>query len=310
MTRSGQTHAKSPIKEIALQELRIARTNRMAMLLLAIFAGMMLLSGFIGWTAHRTVTAVYEEILREGATAAPNPFSSQNPLDLMQNTVIYVILIGALLAIILGVHSGLGDRKAGVIDLIFSRPLTKSQYVMGKLLGMQLLMAMIMVFAGLVSWTVVLLVAGKALNFTETLSLAGFLVSAWLFLLPFNCLGLVFGAGARRESSALLMPILAWVFLTFVMPQLGTAEHPVALLNPVAAQPAAQGDFFQINRAALQPLSLTDRFKDLSAILLHLGDGGSSLKLDLLMLGTAGLLGCGAAIYLVKRDSLRGRLYE
>ena len=301
---------KKPVAIIAAQELRVARTSRLAMLLLAIFVGMVLLSGFIGWAAHRTVTGVYDEVLRQGATSAPNPFASQNPLELMKNTVIYVILIGALLAVLLGVQSSLGDRKAGVVDLLFSRPLTIRQYVMGKLLGMQLLMAMVLVGAGVISWVTILLAGGRTLNFSETLSLAGFLLIAWMFLLPFNCLGLLFGAGSRRESSALLMPILAWVLLTFMLPQLGTAEHPVALLNPVVSQPAAQGTFFEINRVVLKPISLTDRFKDLSASLLHLGDGAASPWFDLLMLAAAGLLGCCAAIFLVKRKGLRRRLYE
>ena len=310
MKRTGSFTKNNPMTVIAVHELRIAFTNRLAMLLLAIFVGMVLLSGFIGWATHQTVTDVYNETVREGATSAPNPFSAQQPLELMKNTVIYVVLIGALLAIVLGVQSGLADRQAGVIDMIFSKPLTGRQYVMGKLLGMQWLMAMILACAGLISWGAVVLISGRATDPAETISLAGFLVLAWLFLLPFNCLGFICGAVSRRESGALLAPILAWVVLTFVMPQLGTAEHPVALLNPVPAQLAAQGSFFEMNRAVLRPLSLSDRFKDISASLLHLGDVGASPWLDLIVLTAAGMLGCAAVLYLVKREALRRPLYE
>lgn len=310
MNKSDPHSGKNPVLAIAFQELRLARTNRLAMLLLAIFVGMVLLSGFIGWATHQTVTDVYNETVREGATSAPNPFSSQEPLELMKNTVIYVVLIGTLLAIVLGVQSGLADRKAGVIDMIFSRQLRGRQYVIGKLLGMQFLMAMIIACAGAISWAAILLISGRALDTAEALSLAGFLMLAWLFLLPFNCIGLACGSVGRRESGALLAPMLAWVILTFVMPQLGTAEHPVALLNPVAAQPTAPGSFFDINRTVLKPLSLTERFKDLSSSLLHLGGGGASPWLDLFMLAAAGLLGCLTALYMVKRDALRRPLYE
>ena len=295
---------------IAGQELRATRANRLAILLLGIFMGMVLLSGFIGWATHHTVTQVYDEALREGTTTAPNFFANEQPLELIRNTVIYVVLIGALLAILIGVQSSLGDRKAGVIDLLFSRPVTSRQYVAGKLLGMQCLTGLILMAAGTISWGTIWLIRGQVLSLPDSLSLLEFFMLAWLFLLPFTVPGFIFGAVGQRETSALLIPILVWIFLTFMMPQLGTAEHPVAMLNPVPAQPASQGPFFTFNRSVLQPFSITDRFKSLSAGLLHLGGADSSPVFDGLTLALIGALSCLAAIILVGRQTLRRELYE
>ncbi len=295
---------------IARHELRAARTNRLAMLLLGIFIGMVLVSGFIGWTTHRTVLAVYNEAVREGATSAPNPFSYQPPLGLIKNTVIYVILIGALSAILLGVQSSLGDRKAGVVDMLFSRPLTTRQYVAGKLLGIQFLTGLILVVVGLISWVGILLIRSQALSFADTASLAGFFLLSWLFLLPFAALGLISGANSRRETTALLIPILVWVLLAFVVPQLGTAEHPVSLLNPVPAASVSQGPFFIFNRSVLQPVSMTDHFKYASEGLLHFGEADRSHWSDWLSLGVIAAISCLSATFLIKRESMRKRLYE
>src|SRR5665811_164572 len=169
----------NPILVIARQELRAARTNRLSVLLLAIFIGMVLVSGFIGWATHHTVTQVYEESLQQGITSAPNPFSGQMPLELIQNSVIYVILIGALAAIVLGVHSSLDDRKAGAIDLIFSRPLSTRQYVSGKLLGLQTITGAALLIAAITSWAIIFLIRSEMLSLSVTLSLIEFFFLAW-----------------------------------------------------------------------------------------------------------------------------------
>ena len=303
---------KSPILVVAGQELRTARTNRLAMLLICIFIGMVLVSGFIGWVTHHTVTSVYREALREGATSAPDPFAAQHPFDLIKNTVIYVVLIGALSAILLGVQSTVGDRKAGVIDLLFSRPVSMRQYVAGKLLGIQCLTGFILALAALISWTVIFLIRGQMLSIGETGVLIGFFTLAWLFLLPFSALGFILGAVSRRETSALLVPILAWVLLVFVIPQLGTAEHPVSLLNPVPAQVVSRGPFFSFNRRVLQPVSVTDQFKNASAGLLGLkAEAGRQPDIyDWLSLAGIAAFSCGAAIFVIRREVMRRPFYE
>lgn len=301
---------KSPVLTIARQELLIARTNRLALLISGIFLGMVSVSGFISWDSRHTVNSVFAEALRQGVASGPNPFASQQPLDLVSNTVIYIVLIGALSAILLGVQSAIADRKAGVIDLLFSRPLSVTQYVAGKFLGMQYLLALVLLAAGLLSWGSVLFIRGEMLSLGNTAALAVFFLLAWLFLMPFNILGFVFGAVSRHETSALLGPILLWVALVFVIPQLGTAAHPVSLLNPVPAQASSTGAFFAFNHRILQPLSLTDRFKNASSKLLGLNNSSQGIAaydwLSLVM-AAAGMM---AALLLVKRSRIRGPIRE
>ncbi len=299
------------ILAVARQEVRTARTNRLAMLLIGIFIGMVIVSGFIGWATHHTISSVYREALREGATSAPDPLSAQQPLDLIRNTVIYVILIGALSAILLGVRSTEGDRKAGVVDLIFSRPVTSRQYATGKLLGIQLLTGFILMIAALVSWMVMLLISGRGLSLADTGDLMLFFVLAWLFLFPFSALGFILGAISRRETSALLVPILVWALLVFVIPQLGTAEHPVSLLNPVLARPVSQGPFFALSRRVLQPVSVTDRFRSAGAGLLRIdGADTQSHILDWLSLAGIAAGSCAAAMFIARREIMRRPFLE
>ena len=84
---------------------------------------------------HTTVTSVYNEALREGATTQPNPFLSVPQLDPVKNVVVYIALIGALFAILVGVQSMLRERKSRVLNLILSRPIGMRSYVLAKFLG-------------------------------------------------------------------------------------------------------------------------------------------------------------------------------
>ena len=81
--------------------------------LLGVLLLMTALSGFIGWSSHATIIRVYDETVRTltaaGKPAPPNPFSAQPRLSLLNNMIIYVPLIGALLA------RGSAARDAAVV---------------------------------------------------------------------------------------------------------------------------------------------------------------------------------------------------
>jgi ABC-2 type transport system permease protein len=290
------------------QELLCAKRERLPQILLIIFLAMVALSCFIGWATNHTVTNVYNEAVRQHITNAPNPFTNVSPLYYARNTVIYVVLIGALLAIILGVQSALRDRKARVADLLNSRPISTSLYLGAKLSGLGIWLAAILALSGIINWLSISTIAGHALSGQDSLRLLAFYAAAWLFLVPFLALGLLSGIHARRETSALLVPIIIWSLLTLVLPQLGTAEHPVSLLNPVPAQISAHGFFFEVNQTIFGPLSLTEHFKNTSGHILKDQTSGSLLKSELIITGFA--FASVAALLATKRSRLREGLYE
>jgi ABC-2 type transport system permease protein len=285
---------------VARQEVRSTGRERLAIALLVVFLGMALASAVIGWSSHRTVMSVYNETVLQTGRDVPNPFVDVSPLDVVKNTVIYLVLIGALLAVVVGVRAGVRDRKAGVTDLILSRPIGPRSYLLGKLLGAQAWMGIVLVVALVASWLSVWVISGTPLDLAATGRLLGFFALAWVFLLPFSVMGMIAGAKSRHESTALLIPILLWVAITFVIPQLGTAQNPTALLNL----------FFRVNHTILQPISITEHFKHASAALLQLRDAGSgAVGWDLLSLGLVAVVAFGVLL-LTARSSMRRPLYE
>jgi len=292
------------------QEIRSSFRERLAIALLVVFLGMALASAAIGWSAHHTVMNVYNATVTQLGRDVPNPFANVSALEVVKNTVIYIVLIGALLAVVVGVRAGLRDRKAGVTDLILSRPVGARSYVTGKLLGIQAWMGIVLAAALIVSWFSVWVISRSPLGWTATGSLVGFFVLAWLFLLPFSVVGLIAGSRSRHESTALLVPVLIWVAITFVIPQLGTAQNPVSLLNPVPTAPSTSDLFFRVNHAVLQPISITEHFKHVSGVILQLRDVVSTAWVgDLLSVALMAALSVGALL-LTTRKSMRTPLYE
>jgi ABC-2 type transport system permease protein len=300
----------SALLTVARQEIRSASRERLAVALLVVFLGMALASAAIGWSSHRTVMSVYNQTVLQAGRDVPNPFLNTPPLDVVKNTVIYVVLIGALLAVVVGVRAGLRDRKSGVTDLILSRPIGSKSYLIGKLLGTQAWMGVVLVAALIASWFSVWVISGAPLALRPTGLLLGFFALAWLFLLPFSAMGLIAGVRSRHESTALLVPVLLWVVITFILPQLGTAQTPVSLLNPVPTGAATTDLFFRVNQAVLQPISITEHFKHASAAILQLRDlASTAIGWDLLSLGVVAIVTLGVLL-LAAGPSARRPLYE
>ena len=290
------------------QELLALSRERLPLAMFVVFVSMISLSGLIGWLTETTVSDVWMRTRDAGLTSAANPFANVSPLYYARNSIIYIILIGTLMAIISGVTSALRDRKAGTVDLILSRPTFRAHYLLGKLTGIAIWLALALVAVGLISAVVITLIFGAPLNAADYLRLASFFLLALPLLVGFAAVGLLGGLLSKRETGALLVPISFWAFVTFVIPQIGTAARPVALLNPVPIPPAVGGPFDALN-VFMGPMAVSEQFKAASGLILNDPDitGNFSLALQSI-LGFA--LIAAVMIFTVKRTSIRGVLSE
>jgi ABC-2 type transport system permease protein len=230
---------------------------------------MVSVSSFIGWSARSTVTAVYTQIAAAGLTTAPNPFAGTSPLYYAHNSVIYVVLIGALMAIVLGVQATIRDRKAATFALILSRPVATVGRLLGQLAALSVVIAAVIGISTIISWASIGAITGGILGPDATVRLAAFAGLSWLLLTPFALLGMLTGTYSKKETTALLAPFVAWSVIAFVLPQLGTAARPVALLNPVPSIPPPSGGIFDIVNVITGPLAVTEQFKRAAGIVLQ-----------------------------------------
>lgn len=260
------------IAVVATQQVLSLRRQRVFVALLIMLMAMTSLAGLIGWLSHNTIVRVYNEAVvllsADGKPAPPNPFDLKPTLSLLSNMSIYIPLIGALLALVLG-HLSLADDEAnGMGRLIFSRQLSRASYVVGKIVGAAVVLAAILAASLVVSVASLLVVNRSAPTPGELGRLALFYGLSWLYLMFFALVGMVSVLVARRRSLALLGALGVWLVLTFAVPQFTSGLRPTSSLNPVSDPVSTSQPFFDATSKA-RPFSVSEQYKETAARILE-----------------------------------------
>ncbi|MGB4826622.1 MAG: hypothetical protein WBP18_05005, partial [Paracoccaceae bacterium] len=105
----------APALLIARHSARFVLREKIVGLLTGLFIVLVLLSAWLGWEATATVNRIYLDtaafLQGAGQPVPSNPVLEISPLSLMRNMVVYVALIGALAAIVIGNQLVTIDRK-------------------------------------------------------------------------------------------------------------------------------------------------------------------------------------------------------
>lgn len=264
---------------VARQHVVTLARRKTFLLMLGVLLLMTAVSGLIGWLSHRTITQVFEETARTlqaaGKAIPPNPFADKPRLAILNNMVIYIPLVGALLAIVIG-HLGVtSDRHAGVMRIIFSRPVKRSSYLWGKLTGSAIAGAAIMAACCALSVVALTLINGSFPTGAELVRLSLFYAISGLYLLLFMLVGMVASLLTRSSSMALFVAIGVWVALTFAMPQFTSGLRPVASLNPITDPVSTTNStFFRLTSKA-KPIAVNEQYKALATRVLTAGSAAA-----------------------------------
>lgn len=301
---------------IARQQLLSLRRQGVFLVLLATLLVMTALAGVIGWSSHHTIVKVYgvatNLLAAEGKPAPPNPFDLKPTLSLLSNMSIYIPLIGALLALVIGHLAMADDESTGLGRLIFSRPIPRRAYVAGKAAAAAVALAISLAACTVVSAVSLVLVNRAVPTLGELGRLALFYALSWLYLLGFALVGMVTVLITTRRSLALLAAMGVWLILTFALPQFTSGLHPVASLNPVVDPVSTSQTFFRITGKA-RPLSVTEQYKHAAAQILATApptSGADTARRVLpLMLSIVGL-GASAAVLVQRHDYAKGSADE
>ena len=266
------------MKTIALQYAKSLIREKTVVLLMVMLFAITIASSFIGWSSHHTVIAAYNQTIltfqSTGKVIPPNPFATQPALSILKNMVIYIPLVGALLAIIIGQISVMADNVAGTTKLIFSRPISRRDYLAGKLMGISyVLLAIISICLGTSVGSLLIINSGLP-SVGELLRLFLFYLLSFSYLLFFALVGFLAALLTRSQSMALLGALAVWIVISFVIPQFASGVSPIASLNPAsAAVDATQSVFFRTTQLA-KPLSLSEEYKSVGLKLLDASPEG------------------------------------
>jgi len=255
------------------QSLRIILRERTVALLAGLFVVLVLVSAYLGWSATSTVNAIYSDAVvylqGAGQPVPPNPVNDISPLSLMRNMSIYVSLIGALAAIVIGYQLIAADRKSGILPLIGSRPIDRFAYARGKIVALAMANGALMGVATVIAVASFLVLPSVSPSAMGWVQLLAFFALSFLYMMLFGLLAMATAAGSRSESVGLLVPVTIWLTVTFILPSLTGNIHPTAAINPISAlAPPPDTAFFHWTGWLLGPLSVAESFKYLAAGLL------------------------------------------
>ncbi|MCL5675503.1 MAG: ABC transporter permease [Patescibacteria group bacterium] len=274
------------LSAIVANELRVLIRERTFILLLGVFLLMTLFSSYIGWTTKTTILAIYKasvlSLQHAGVTQIPpNPFIGIPALAIFRNMIIYIFLIGSLMAIVMGHRAFIRERKSRVIQLIFSKPVEKKTFILGKIIGITIALFSIVLITFLISVISSYFIPHQQLSLLETEKLALFYFVSFFYMLIFAMIGLWAAIVFDTESLALLVPVIVWIAVTFIFPELTTGQNPVALLNPTnIAVVTPTGPFFTLMHTALAPISIEQQYTALAQSLLETQKQFQSLPLS------------------------------
>lgn len=262
------------VRAIGVQSVTTVVRQHTVTAIAALFLILIMFSAYLGWSATHTVDSIYQAAAKfltaQHQPVPPNPVLQSSSLGLLRNMATYVSLLGSLAALVIGHQLIAADRKAGILPLMGTRPLRTAEYAAGKLWALAAVLGALIVFSATISALTFVLLPAFSLGADEWLRLFAFFGTSYLYMLVFGLLGLGFAAKAKSESVGLLVPLVFWLTLTFILPQITSNVNPVAALNPVSAlaTPPDSG-FFVLTGYLLEPFSLAEAYRLLSAQLLH-----------------------------------------
>jgi ABC-type transport system involved in multi-copper enzyme maturation permease subunit len=252
------------IATVVTHQLLSLRRQRFFATAIGVLVGVTVLAGILGWASHQTIIGVYDESVKllatRGQSAPPNPFLLKPVLSMLSNMIIYITMIGALVAIVLGHLTVADDETNGIGRLVFTRPIARTHYAAGKLAaaGIVLMLAIAACFA--ISVAALAVVNKTFPGGSDLLRLIGFYALSWLYLMVFVAVGAVAMLVTRRRSLGLLAAIGVWLVVTFVVPQFTSGLRPAQSLNPIVDPVSTSQTFFKFTSNA-RPYSIAEQYK-------------------------------------------------
>jgi ABC-2 type transport system permease protein len=195
-------------------------------LMTTIFVASSLVSLYVGSATIRTETKAYELIRAttgDGAAAGSGGIPSLpvlSPLSVMHNTIEYVVMIGALLAVFLGFDAVSRDYEERTLQLILSRPVYRDQFLRGRIVGGVAIITVLQALALLIEAVGLVLIGGASFSGAILLRILAFHLTAELYMVFFLILALLFSTMFLRSLPAFLASVSVWVVVSYVIPEI------------------------------------------------------------------------------------------
>ena len=214
---------------IAKKEIRDAVRSRQVLLLIAFLSLVILISVWVSAASFGVKMNEYNAYLsalppqlKLQALARPQLF----PLTLLRSGVEYLEILGALFAFIIGFTSISRERSRGTSLLMLSRPITKREFILGKILGLFAIWSSVLTVIYATSVGAILVIGHGQLRVIDYVRLAIAFVGADVYLLFWSIFAVAITSRMKQFTSAILVGITSWLVVVLVIPQIGDTMDP------------------------------------------------------------------------------------
>ncbi|MBT1004003.1 ABC transporter permease [Paenarthrobacter sp. DKR-5] len=210
---------------VAGKEIRDAFRDRTLLILTLALTGLVAVSVLgASFAFHDKVTAYQAAVAQLKAAGQPTNILTvpqYSPLQMLRNSIEYIEIVGAVLAVLLGHLSVARERRSRTMDLILTRPVHPLAYIGGKIAGAAVLLtavsAVLFGFAGLSLG----LLGSVPLTGAEWVKVLTAAAAAAAYLMIFFLTGAALAAVIGNQSAALVLALALWVAFVLVLPQIG-----------------------------------------------------------------------------------------
>jgi ABC-type transport system involved in multi-copper enzyme maturation permease subunit len=155
------------------------------------------------------------EIRPHGSMYNENPiYAAFRFLDL--DFLFQIIL--SLFAILFTYNAVNGEKERGTLRLIFSNSIPRDKYILGKVIGSYLGLAVPLLIPILLG-CLILPLLGVPLTFDEWMRLGFILLAGYLFLGVFITLSVFISTLTKHSSSSFLFLLVIWIFAVLIIPR-------------------------------------------------------------------------------------------
>ena len=177
--------------------------------------------------------------------------------------IIQVIL--SLFAILFTYDSINGEKEMGTLQLTFSNPLPRAQFILGKFLGACLGLLIPLAVPMLLG---ILIVLAMRVPFapSDWVRFGGFMMMSLLYISFFVSLGIFASILTKRSNISFLISLVAWVMLVFIVPRMASMAAAQVVRVPSEAELDSQRDTYAKDRWDLHGQDIERMFKQRDAV--------------------------------------------
>jgi ABC-2 type transport system permease protein len=212
--------------------------SRILLIMLGLFLFISILSVYVGTSTLRAELRAYQEacaMIRSGGSAIiPDP-PVITPLSTMKNSIDYVLMVGALLALFMGFDVISREQENRTLSLILTRPLYRDELLRGKVLGAVFLLCGLNLAALILESLFLYGIGTAGLSFTVILRLLLFHTAASFYMLLFFLAAMFFSILFLRSETSFLASVIFWVGSTYVLPELAASVRNYTLTSDAAS---------------------------------------------------------------------------